>query len=91
MNCRISDMRYKDVINIKDGSRVGYVSDVEIDTLSACLVAIVICGRSRFFGLWGREEDVIIYWRDIVVIGEDAILVNHDHINCLPRGIRRLS
>ena len=45
MNCRIVDMRNKDVINVKDGTRLGYVSDVEVDTANACLVAIVIYGR----------------------------------------------
>lgn len=80
MNCRIVDMRNKDVINIKDGTRLGYVSDVEVDTADARLVAIVIYGRPKLFGLFGREDDCIIDWCDIEVIGEDTILVN-----CNPR------
>ncbi|MBQ1441793.1 MAG: YlmC/YmxH family sporulation protein [Clostridia bacterium] len=76
MNCRIVDLRNKEVINIKDGARLGYVSDVEVDTCDARLVAIVIYGRARLFGLLGREDDCIIEWSDIEVIGEDSILVN---------------
>ncbi len=76
MNCRIVDLRNKEVINIKNGARLGYVSDVEVDTCDARLVAIVIYGRPRFFGLLGREDDCIIDWGDIEVIGEDSILVN---------------
>ncbi|MBQ9903029.1 MAG: YlmC/YmxH family sporulation protein [Clostridia bacterium] len=76
MNCRIVDLRNKEVINIKDGVRLGYVSDVEVDTCDAKLVAIIIYGRARFFGLLGREDDCIIDWCDIEVIGEDSILVN---------------
>ncbi|MGN0474552.1 MAG: YlmC/YmxH family sporulation protein, partial [Acutalibacteraceae bacterium] len=60
MNCRIVDMRNKDVVNIKDGTRLGFVSDVEVDTTTATLVAIVIYGRPKCFGLLGREDDCII-------------------------------
>lgn len=76
MNCRIVDLRNKDVINIRDGTRLGYVGDVEVDTVTARLVAIVIYGRLRFFGLLGREDDCVIDWSSIEVIGEDTVLVN---------------
>lgn len=75
MNCRIQDLRHKEVVCIKDGTVLGCVSDVEIDTATAQLVAIVIFGRPKCFGLFGREDDCIIPWCDIQVIGEDAILV----------------
>ena len=75
MNCRVVDMRQKEVINIKDGTRLGTVCDVEIDTTNAKVVAIVVYGRLRCFGLFGREDDIIIKWQDIQVIGDDTILV----------------
>lgn len=77
MFCRMGDLRNKYVINVRNGSKLGYVSDAEIDTAAAAVTAIVIRGRLRFFGLLGREEDTIIRWQDIEVIGEDTILVNH--------------
>ena len=40
--CRIVDLRCKEVISVCDGSRLGYVNDVEIDTCSGRLVAIVV-------------------------------------------------
>ena len=42
MNCCITDLRNKEVICAKTGCRLGCVSDVEIDTCSGCLVAIVV-------------------------------------------------
>lgn len=75
MNCRIADMRHKEVINTKDGTRIGYVCDVEIDTVTARVLSLVIYGRLRFFGLLGREDDIIIKWQDIEVIGDETILV----------------
>jgi len=74
--CRITDLRYKEVVNVRDGSCLGYVSDIEVDTVTAKVVSLIIYGRCKLFGLFFREEDIIIRWADIEVIGEDAILVN---------------
>ena len=52
MTCRITDLRCKEVINGKDGCRLGCVDDVEIDTKNAKLVAIIIFGRPKCFGLF---------------------------------------
>jgi len=76
MNCRLAELRNKDVINIHDGTRLGYVCDVEVDTCSSRLTAIIIYGRARCFGLLGHDDDCVILWKDIEVIGEDSILVN---------------
>lgn len=75
MLCRLTDLRDKDVINIRDGMRLGSVGDVELDTATARILAVVIYGPLRWFGLLGREEDRVIRWNDIEVIGEDTILV----------------
>lgn len=77
MNCRIVDLRHKEVINIEDGRRIGCVNDVEVDMISARLVAIIIYGKLKFFGIFGREDDIIIKWKEIKVIGEDTILVKY--------------
>lgn len=73
--CRVDELCRKDVINVKDGCRLGFVSDMEIDALEGRVTALVILGRGRFFGLLGREDDIVIPWGDIQTIGEDAILV----------------
>ena len=75
MLCRINDFKYKDVVNTQ-GVRLGFVGDVELDTQNAALTAIVIYGKYRLFGLFGREEDTVIPWENIEVIGEDTILVD---------------
>ena len=75
MICRMYDMRDKDVINLTDGTNIGTVGDVELDTATAKVISIVIYGKLKLFGLAGREEDIIVKWSDIEVIGEDTILV----------------
>lgn len=75
MNCCVTDMRNKEVINTESGCRLGYVGDVEIDTCSGKLQSIIIYGKSKCLGLLGRYEDLKICWQDIKVIGDDTILV----------------
>ncbi len=77
MICRITDMHDKEVINICDGMRLGCVDDVEVDTCTAQLVSLVIFGRAKCLGLLGHDDDIVIGWKEIEVIGEQTILVNH--------------
>ncbi len=73
--CRVAELRHKEVIDRQSGCRLGYVDDVEIDTVSARLMSIIIYGRPRFFGLFGRCEDFVIRWDNIELIGQDTIIV----------------
>ncbi|MBQ3403883.1 MAG: YlmC/YmxH family sporulation protein [Oscillospiraceae bacterium] len=75
MHCRIADLRCKEVINIKDGLRLGFVCDVILNTATGCILAIVVPGMCRFFGLLGRDEDYVIPWECIRRIGDDIILI----------------
>ena len=77
MQCRIQDLRRKEVINICDGCRLGCVADVDIRVPEGQVVAIVVYGPCRFFGLFGHEADCVIPWSDITTIGEDAVLVDY--------------
>ena len=74
-SCRIGELWKKDVVCVDSGVCLGRVDDVEVGVCTAQLTAIVIYGRSRLFGLLGREDDLVIPWEDIQVIGQDTILV----------------
>ena len=56
MTCRMDALRDKEVINVKDGGRMGFVGDVEVDVGEAKLTAVVVLGRLRLFGLLGRDR-----------------------------------
>ena len=75
MTSYFSDLRYKEVIDIHTGLRLGYVCDLEFDDSEGQLVSLVTPGRSKFFGLLGREDDYVLPWGCIVRIGGDIILV----------------
>ena len=76
MNCRFTDLRCKEVINICDGCRLGYVGDVECQLPEGQMTALIVPGPCRFLGLFGREDDYVIPWLCIKRIGDDLILAD---------------
>ena len=77
MGCCINDLRDKDVINICDGKRLGFVDDVEVDVNSGRLAAIIVPCDGRLFG-FGKTKNLVILWDSIEKIGDDTILVKID-------------
>ena len=72
---RIFDFRQKEVINISDGKRLGYIVDAIIDEEKGTVSAFVIPPQSKVFGIFGKESECIIPWENIRKIGEDIVLV----------------
>ena len=72
---RALTFKQKEVINLNDGKRLGYVQDVEADFESWEITAIVVPGTSKLFSVGGKN-DIIIPWNKIKRIGEDIILVD---------------
>ena len=72
-----SELRYKEVIDVHTGLRLGYVCDAEFDDAQGQMISLITPGRAKWFGLFGREDDYVIPWESIEKIGEDIILVRH--------------
>jgi len=85
MTCRIADLRNKQVVCVKSGEILGFVSDVEFNTASGKLEAIIIFGKPKLMGLFGKYEDIVIPWNDIEVIGNETVLVKNDSEYCLKK------
>lgn len=84
MRERFSALRCKEVINVSDGSRLGYVSDLELDLETGRILALVVPGPGRFFGLFGSREEYVIPWTRVCRIGDDIVLVDAklDEVRC---------
>ena len=67
-----SDLRYKEVIDVHTGFRLGYVCDAEFDDKEGRLISLITPGRSKLFGLLGREDDYVLPWTAIVRIGSTS-------------------
>ena len=78
MNLRFSELKCREVININDGKRIGFVCDLEIDCTCGEVVCLIVPGKAKFFGLFGKEHDFHLPWKCIRRIGDDIILVEVD-------------
>ena len=81
MICRITELQYKELVDISDGTRYGFIGDLEIDTETGTVKKLIVCGQARAFGILGRKPDVAFPWSAIKRIGADLILVDG---NCKP-------
>jgi YlmC/YmxH family sporulation protein len=72
---RIGDMKNKEVVNIVDGTRLGYICDVSINWESGKIVQLIVPGPGKVMGLFGKDLEYLIPWENIKKIGEDIILV----------------
>ena len=72
---RASEFRNKEVINLANNEKMGYVSDFEICTTNGEVSAIIVPEKSRGF-LPSKSSGIRISWASIAGIGEDIILVN---------------
>ena len=85
MDTRVGELRCKEVINVTDGSRYGYVGDAEVDLETGQIRALIVPGRLRLFGLLGREAELVFPWSAVRRFGEDIILVEAETPHLPPR------
>ena len=69
------DFKHKEVININDGKRLGFVQDVTADLNSGVITSIIVPGNTKLFNMFSGNNDIIIPWQNIKCIGDDVILV----------------
>jgi len=74
---RISEFQLKDVVNISDGSKLGNISDIEINLDNGKIETIIISSTGKLLGFFGKEDEIIIPWNQIIKIGADVILVRY--------------
>jgi len=79
---RISELRLLDIVNIKDGRRLGPIKDLDLDLERGVVKGIVVPGASRSWGFFGggRTEDIMVPWDRVKKIGVDVILVDAQDI-----------
>ena len=73
---RMRELRRKEVINMTDGGRLGFVGDVDFHMPDGQAAALIIYGPARFFGLFGRGEDYYIPWECVQKFGCDIVIVD---------------
>ena len=69
------DFKRKEVININNAKRLGYVQDVCADLETGTITSIIVPGESKIKSMFSNTEDIVIPWQNIRCIGDDMILV----------------
>ena len=72
---KISEFQSKDVVNVANGKKLGNIGDIDINLETGHIESIIILGAGKILGLFGKDEEIVIPWRNIVKIGADVILV----------------
>lgn len=72
---RISDFQTKEVVNVENGTRLGHIGDLDVNLSSGKIDNLIIPGTGKIMGLFGKEDDIVVPWNNIVRIGADVILV----------------
>ena len=76
------DFKRKEVINICDGKRLGFVQDVCADLETGKITSIIVPGgTNKIMNLFSSANDIIIPWNKIKCISDDLILVEIDRVS----------
>ncbi len=70
------DLKQKEVINCKDCKRIGCVADIEINSSTGQICALIVPAPIRFFSCFSKVEKYWISFEHVVRIGPDIILVD---------------
>lgn len=73
---KLQDLRNKEVIDVFDGKRLGFVCDCEIDICTGRLISLIVPHSSGMFNVFSKNDDYVIPWRQIKKIGDDIIIVD---------------
>lgn len=71
-----SELKCKDVINVKDCRKLGKVCDLEFDECSGCIKKIMVPGGNKMLNFLRCDPDIVIPYKDICQIGPEVILVD---------------
>ena len=73
---KLSELQKKDIINIKDGKKIGKIIDVEFDPSNGYMIRFVIESSHFVKNLFSSNEEIYIKFTQIKKMGEDVILID---------------
>lgn len=73
---KLKELERKDIVNIKDGKKIGRIIDVEFDINSGYMIHFVIEKAHFFKNLFSTNDELTIKFSQIKKLGEDVILID---------------
>lgn len=77
----LNALKNMEVIDIKTGSKIGYIKDFVLDIKESKVISILLPGFSK--GWFSKEEDIEIPWESVVKAGVEVIIVDSSNIDSL--------
>lgn len=77
----LNALRTMEVIDIKTGTKIGYIKDFVIDIKESKVVSILLPGMAK--GWFGKDEDIEIPWSKVKKAGIEVVLVDSTDIESL--------
>lgn len=75
MFVRIGSVRKKPVIQVEDGSFVGYIQDIEVDFESNKIDMLILHSNKSFWWRYFFPKEIVLPLSSLVHVGDDVILV----------------
>lgn len=72
---RLSDLQSKDIVNINDGKKIGRIIDASVNDMGM-IEYLSIEKTKGINGLFNKDGETTITFKQIKKIGEDVILVD---------------
>ena len=76
---KLSELSNKDVIRDEDGTKLGKIEDITIDTATGKIISIHVNSGFRLSGIFNLSEGIMIPWNKIDKTGSDVIIVDTVH------------
>lgn len=74
---RFCELKQKEVINVCDGCRLGYMTDLEFDVHTGKICTLILPAEGgKMWNLFGGGREYCIPWKCIKKIGDDIILID---------------
>lgn len=81
MILRGSDLRVKEAVSVNDGSRLGYIFDMEIDMDTGKVVNFIIPVGNRVLGFLGRGGEFVVPIGKVRKVGVDVVLIDDSDLD----------
>lgn len=73
---KLSELQKKDIVNIKDGKKIGKIIDVYFDETSGYMIKFVIEKTHFVRNIFSSTDEIVIKFNQIKKMGEDVILID---------------
>lgn len=68
------ELREKEVINVNDCRRLGYICDITVDIECGKIISFTVKNCTGIFQ--GKSDEIKVLWENVTKIGDDIIFVD---------------